>query len=404
MSTHEFLVDFILFLGVTITLVPLFRSVKLSPILAYLLGGILAGPWCLELITDITSVFKLAELGIILLLFVIGLEISPRRLSALKKKIFIDGGLQMSITTIVFMYICHLFNLTIQESFVISISLSLSSTAFVLEYLKDSKQLTLSHGQMSFSILLFQDIVIIPILAFLPFLTPKLDQEMPLSFSDFTMRTLVLLTILIVGRFIVRPTIGWVKNHQPQEIFTATCLILVIGMALIVEEIGLTKPLGAFLAGIILAESDFHTEVEKVIHPIKVMLIGIFFMAFGIEFNLNFFFANWEMILILNFAYIFVKFIILMPLGKIMLGHFKSGIKLGLLMGQGGEFGIVIISGAYHLNILSHDLNIILVSLFTSSLLFAPILAKISEYVRVAHHDPDISNHEKESIKNLAKD
>ncbi len=387
MSTHEFLVDFILFLGVTITLVPLFRLIKLSPILAYLIGGIIVGPWGMAFITDITSVFKLAELGVILLLFVIGLEISPRRLSALKNKIFIDGGIQMFVTTFIFTIIVNHFLNNYVQSFVVAIALSLSSTAFVLEYLKDSKQLTLSHGQMSFSILLFQDIIIIPVLAFLPFLTPNANEQIDISFIDFSMRCLILLGIILVGRYMIRPSVGWIKKHQPQEIFTATCLILVIGMALVVEEIGLTKPLGAFLAGIFLSDSDFHTEVEKVIHPIKVMLIGIFFMAFGIEFNLKYFFEHWQLILLLNGTYLLVKFSILVPLGRMILSNYTSAIKLGLILCQGGEFGIVIISGANHLEIIDTNTNIILVSLFTSSLLVAPILAKVSELVKSTHYE-----------------
>lgn len=387
MSIHDLLVDFIVFLGVTITLVPLFRSIKISPILSYLVGGIIVGPWGLGLITNITSIFELADLGIILLLFVIGLEMSPRRLSLLRKKIFIDGGIQMLVSTIVFMIVCNYFELSIKQSIVVSIALSLSSTAFVLEYLKDSKQLTLSHGQMSFSILLFQDIIIIPLLTVLPFLAPTSPEDIGLSFSDLAVRALSLIGIIFLGRYLLRPAVGWIKKNQPQEIFTAACLFLIMSMALLVDEIGLSKPLGAFLAGIFLSDSDFHVEVEKVIHPIKGMLIGIFFMAFGIGFNLDYFMDNWQTVLLLSLAYIFLKFLILAPLGHFILKNSYSGIKLGLLLCQGGEFGLVIISAAYTLDIIPNELSILLVSLFTSSLLVAPILAKVSESVKGPHHE-----------------
>ena len=377
MSTSEFLLDFIIFFAVTILFVPVFKRLKLGNIFGYLVAGIVVGPYGFGFIEGESNIYNLAEIGLIFLLFVIGQELSPRRLSALKSKIIIDGGLQFIMTILV--TIIPLFWLTNNwvASFVISMAISLSSTAFVLSYLKDSKQLTLSYGQMAFSILLFQDMIIVPILTLLPFLGNQ-DTLNQLSPYSFLISISILLVSFLFLKFCLKPLMSFVQKEST-EVFTAFCLLVIIGMAYIMESAGLSKALGAFIAGIYLSESEFKKDIETVVLPFKGMLMGVFFLTFGLRFNLDFFFSHMSTVIALCCAVLATKALVFYSLGYWRMVNSSRSKKLALLMCQGGEFGFVVLAMSFNYSIISQTQMDYLICALILSLFVAPVLTKFSE-------------------------
>lgn len=384
MTTEEILKNCIYFFISTIIFVPIFRWLKLGPILAFLVAGVMLGPSGLSLISNNNTIYQIGEIGLILLMFVIGLELSPRRLATLKNKIFFEGTEQLLITTSLIMSVLFFTGQSFTVSFIVAISLSLSSTAFVLSYLKESNKLSLSYGQSSFCILLFQDIAIIPILSILPFLN-----DVPLLSEKISLLKIVTHLTLLAGLFIglrlfLRPLISMARFSKSQEVFTAACLLVVFGMAVLVDYIGLSKASGAFIAGVFLSDSEFKHELENVINPFKVMLIGVFFLTFGMRFNLEYFFQYWYTILFATIGLFLIKSLVLFPLGLIRLKNWKKAACLSLLLCQGGEFSLVVISNSWSEAIISRPIHDFLVAVVVLGLFLAPLLLKILVYLHQA--------------------
>lgn len=381
MTGHEIIIDTFYFLAVSISIIPLFRWLNLGPILGYLVGGLIVGPYGLGLISNTQDIFHLAEMGLILLFFVIGIEMSPNRLLGLKHRIFIDGTLQVLLCFIVFYIISTYLGIDRNAAILISIALSMSSTAIVLQYLKDNELLTKTFGQASFGSLLFQDLIIVPVLAVIPFMATGPTSTNIVSAFDLLIRTSGFILLLILGKFLIKPLIALVARKGEQEVFTATCLILILGSAIIVDKIGLSKPLGAFVAGIFLADSEFRIEAEKVIQPFKAMLMGLFFMAFGLNFNLTFLKEHWNQIFIITIIYILIKFIILYIIGRFRLVNSVAAFRFAMIMCQGSEFSLVVIATASKFLILESSLNHFLVTIITLSFFFTPIMARLAMVV-----------------------
>jgi len=353
-------------------------------------AGILIGPMALGLIDNSKSIFQLAELGIILLLFMVGLELSPLRLKTLRKDIILEGGSQMFLTTFIFSTIGVYLGLNFIAAFIVGFSLSLSSTAIVLFYLKDSSQLTLSHGQTSLSILLFQDIIIIPVLALIPILSNDGHNITELlSFSSIAFKSSIFFSLIIFCLFILRPALTFIKKTQEPEIFLAACLFLIIGMAIGMDQIGFSKAMGAFIAGMFLANSEIKQDIKNVTLPFKGMLMGLFFMTLGIELNLNFLVEHINQIGFICLSIFIIKSIILLGIGWIRNGSYTSGIKLSLLISQGGEFGLVVLATALQFNLLNQDITKLLITCITLSILIAPLLAQITGMFKTTNQNQE---------------
>jgi monovalent cation:proton antiporter-2 (CPA2) family protein len=377
METSQYLVDFIVFFVVTIIFVPAFRRLNLGNVIGYLVAGIIVGPYGMALITGESNIFHLAEIGLILLLFVIGQELSPRRLTALRSKIVVDGGLQFGLTTLVTIIPVFWMTGSWKSAFVISMAVSLSSTAFVLSYLKESKQLTLSYGQMSFSILLFQDIIIVPILTLLPFLSGE-ENLSNISLTSFFSNMGIVVVSFVCLRYLLKPLMSFVQKEST-EVFTAFCLLVIIGMAYTMEVAGLSKALGSFIAGIFLSESEFKKEIENVITPFKGMFMGVFFMTFGLQFNLDFFYNNLLEVALICSSIVLIKAAVLYGLGIWRMVDSNRSKKLALLMCQGGEFGLVVLALSMQHSIINQIQLDYLICAFTLSLFLAPIFARFSD-------------------------
>jgi len=294
----ELLLEIFVFLIASCLVVPLVKRFKLSGIIGYLIAGVLIGPACFGFISDVQEVMHFAEFGIIMMLFIIGLELDPATLWRLRKAIIGLGGLQVILTSGVFTWIGLQFGLNWESSLAIAMALSLSSTALVLNLLQEKNLLNSKIGETSFSVLLFQDIAVIPILILIPFLargdlpqTAAHDHNLISDFSVFQQALIVagaILTVVAIGQYFSRHLFRVVAKSNLRELFTALSLALIIGITLLMQLIGISPALGAFIAGVVLANSEYRTNLETDIQPFKALLLGLFFISIGmgIDFGL----------------------------------------------------------------------------------------------------------------------
>jgi monovalent cation:proton antiporter-2 (CPA2) family protein len=378
-------------LAATVAAIPLFRKLGLSSILGYLSAGIALGPWGLHVLSNDAGLAHLAELGVVLLLFVIGLELQPSRLRALRRVIFGLGSLQLLSTTALFAVIAHALGLTLSAAFVVGFALSLSSTPLVLQLLAEHGELNTHHGRSSFAILLFQDIAVMPVLALLPLLTPRTDSAATMSFMGLAQGLGVLLLLIFGGRYALRPLLRMVAATRVGEAFTAAALLVVIGTALLVSSVGLSMALGAFVAGLLLADSEYRHELEADIEPFKGLLLGLFFITVGMSANLTLLLEQPLLIAALTFALLAGKFLLLWLVGRVT-GHSASSSRaLAFAMPQAGEFGFVLFSLAVGYGILPQRLADMLVIVVTLSMIASPLLMMLQ-----ARLDPVLSESRRE--------
>jgi monovalent cation:proton antiporter-2 (CPA2) family protein len=377
MFQESILLDIFYYLGAAVILVPLCKTLGLGNIFGYLLAGILLGPEGFGLLQRSHHIEQISDFGIIMLLFVIGLELSPSRLKKLRGIIFKEGMSQFLITTGLLATFMDYAGYNLITCFVISSSLSLSSTAFALYYLKESEQLTKSYGHSSFSILLFQDLIIIPMLTILPFFAESSLVSERFDYRGLSLNIIMIMSALIFGKFALIPAISWMYKSQSKEIFISCCLMLIVGASLLMDHIGLSKALGSFMAGIFLTNSKFRTEIANFSVPLKSMLMGVFFMAFGLSTDVSYFMANYKEVFLVTTIFTLTKFFVLMFIGRVKAGRWSTGIKMGFLLGQGGEFGLLIISTATGLAIISPGDSNLFISAVTLSIFLSPIFSKI---------------------------
>src|SRR5882672_2519701 len=274
----HFLPQAAVFLLTAVLLVPLVQRLKLGSVLGYLGAGMLIGPWGLGMVADVESTLEFAEFGVVLLLFLVGLELQPSRLWVLRRPVFGLGGAQVMVTGAVLAVLGLAFGLSWQAALVAGFGLAMSSTALVLASLAERKQLATRHGREAFAVLLFQDLSVIPLLALLPLLG-GFGAQTAGGWSAAAKAVAVIAVVIAASRLVVRPVLKAVASYGGREVFTAAALLLVVGAALIMEKIGLSPSLGAFLAGVLLADSEFRHELEADIEPFKGLLLGLFFIA-----------------------------------------------------------------------------------------------------------------------------
>jgi monovalent cation:proton antiporter-2 (CPA2) family protein len=271
-----------IYLSAAVVAVALFRRLGFGAVLGYLAAGVAIGPSGLRLVDDVESILHFSEFGVVLLLFLIGLELHPARLWTMRHGVFGAGGSQVGLCTALIGGCCLMLGLSWQVALTVGLGLSLSSTAFALQTLAEKGQLTSRHGRTAFSILLFQDIAAIPIIALVPLLT---DVGAMIDLLAVLKVFGTVAAVILVGHFALLHVFRLVARTGVDEIFTATALLTVIGVALLMESIGLSMALGAFLAGVLLADSEFRHAIEANIEPFKGLLLGLFFMAVGMTVN-----------------------------------------------------------------------------------------------------------------------
>lgn len=367
----------VVFLLAAVLTVPLAKRLQLGAVLGYLFAGVIIGPSGLGLIGNTESVAHISELGVVLLLFIIGLELSPRRLWVMRKAVFGVGLAQVLLTgALLGVLALYVFGQPLNTSIVLGLGLALSSTAFGLQSLAERKELTSPHGRLAFAILLFQDIAAIPLIAMVPLLAGS-DQNVSAA-DDVNQGLRVLISIAIVvvgGRYLLRPVFRVVAKSGLPEVSTATALLVVMGTAWLMDLAGISMALGAFLAGLLLADSEYRHELEAQIEPFKGLLLGLFFMSVGMGANLSLLLSEPIVVLGLTVLLIAVKLPLLFLVGRLAGGLNKiSAIRLGIVLAAGGEFAFVVFKIGRDHDLFDPRLYDLLVLAITLSMALTPLL------------------------------
>jgi monovalent cation:proton antiporter-2 (CPA2) family protein len=339
------------------------------------------GPWGLGLIQRIDDTLHFAELGVVLLLFIIGLELQPTRLWVLRKPLFGLGGLQMTLSTLALGGIAMGLGLGWQTALIVGLSLSLSSTAFALQLLGEKNQLLTLHGRSAFSILLFQDLLVIPVLALMPLLSAQQDTHAQTGYLTALARSSgIVLAVIAAGHYLIRPALRQVAKARIPELFSAASLLVVLGTAALMQLAGLSMALGAFLAGVLLADSEFRHELEASIEPFKGLLLGLFFISVGMSVDLHLVSTEPLLITALTLGLLLVKISVLYAIGKLSRYTTASALSLAIVISQGGEFAFVLLAQANLLHIIDKMLADMLVVAVALSMALTPLLVALQEY------------------------
>jgi monovalent cation:proton antiporter-2 (CPA2) family protein len=391
----EYLTDIIILLAAAVIVVPLFQSLGLGAIPGFLVAGVVLGPSGLAYIENYEEIAHLAELGVVLLLFVIGIEINPSRLWRVKQLVLGLGSLQVLITGGVITVVAHeLLDSSWKISLLIGSALALSSTAFVLQLLTERKTLTTKYGKTSISVLLLQDLAVVPLLAFVSLIaTPELSIAEDVFFA--LAEALVILALIIVtARFILNPLLKILIRFGSPEIFTASALLLVLGTAYAMESIGLSMAMGAFIAGLLIADSSYRHQIIAEIQPFRGLLLGLFFMTMGMSLHLGRFLENPLVLLAIAISLMTVKFLVLWPLSRLFGVEGKTSISVALVLAQGGEFALVLFALAKGLGLLDEVLFQQLLIVVLLSMLATPALEKLAHRIFLASRKSITSSHD----------
>ena len=374
----SFILEIISILLAAVIIVPLSQLLKLGAVPGFLLSGILIGPSAMGLVSNVESISHISEFGVVLLLFVIGTEMKPAFLWKIKTLVFGLGSLQILLSALAIASVSFLlFSIDITSAVVIGAAFALSSTAFVLQILKDKKQLTSDTGQSSLAILLMQDLAVVPLLALIPLLASSNSVTGSLGSAIFQ-SVAILAFVLLTGRYLLNPILHIIAKSANSEIFTAVAVLIVIGTAYLTELAGLSMAMGAFLAGLLISDSAYRHQIKAEIQPFRGLLLGAFFVSMGMSLNLNVLFSNPLLLIGATVLLIGLKVLVLTPLVKIFGLSWKKSLSVGLLLGQGGEFALVLFALAFNQQILAQTLFEQLMLIVLLSMLVTPLLASLS--------------------------
>jgi glutathione-regulated potassium-efflux system protein KefB len=390
-----------LFLAAAVVAAPLAKLLRIGNVLGYLLVGVLIGPAGLALVSDVNSVLHLAEFGVIMLLFVIGLELRPKRLWAMRTSIFGLGSAQVAITGLVLAGAAMTFGLAWQAALFAGLALALSSTAFALQVLEEKGELALRHGRLAFAVLLFQDLAAIPLIALVPlFAVAAGTAAQPMEFLAAAKAIGVILAVVVGGRYLLNGIYRLVARTRVKEAMTASALLTVVGVTLVMQLAGLPASLGAFLAGVLLADSDYRHEIMADIAPFEGLLLGLFFTAIGMSLNLGLIAESPYLVAVIVAGLLVVKSAILFVLGRRMGLDSGPARRLALALSQGGEFAFALFTSGAQLGVLDRPIADLLSVAVTLSMAATPLLLLIDELlapkagpVRAFDEMPDNDGH-----------
>ncbi|MCS4295189.1 glutathione-regulated potassium-efflux system ancillary protein KefC [Comamonas sp. BIGb0152] len=365
-----------LYLAAAVIAVPISRALGLGTIIGYLVAGIFIGPSGLQLVSNVQDILHFSEFGVVLMLFLIGLELQPSRLWSMRRPIFGVGTAQVVLCTaglftagLAFGYDWHL-------ALVAALGLALSSTAIALQSIAERNLMSTTSGKTSFAILLFQDVAAIPILALIPLLA--VGQQAAQNDGNILMeigKTLaIIVAVILVGRYLLRPVLRWIAQSESREISTATALLLVVGIAFLMLQIGLSMALGAFLAGVLLADSEFRAELETDIEPFKGLLLGLFFIAVGMSIDFSVILQAPLTMLVLVLLFLLIKSVVIYGLAKVLRMPVQERPLFTLLLAQGGEFAFVVFSAAQAQRILTPQQSSLLIGSVAISMVATPLI------------------------------
>jgi monovalent cation:proton antiporter-2 (CPA2) family protein len=372
-------------LTAAVVAVSLFRLMKFSSVLGFIAAGLIIGPWGLRLITDVSSILNASEFGVVLLLFIIGLELQPTRLWVMRRTVFGLGSLQVFSCSVILGGAVWWLGLPPMAAAVVGFGLSLSSTPLVLQILAERDALKTQYGRAAFSILLFQDLAVLPMLAVLPLVSP-LPRATPADAPWVALVKLVAVIAIVTvgGRLLLRPALRIVARIKVTEVFTAAALLVVIATALLVNQVGLSMALGAFLAGVVLADSEFRHELEADIEPFKGLLLGLFFIAVGMSANVGLLVAEPLQVVAATAGYLALKIMVVAAVGRLTGRAANRAWRMGFTLPAGGEFAFVLFALAAGQHILDAHMADFLVLVVTLSMMLAPFLLGLHDRVRKA--------------------
>jgi len=371
---HSLLSNAVVYLGAAVLAVPLARRLGLGAVLGYLLAGMAIGPWGLKLITQVETILHFSEFGVVLLLFLIGLELDPARLWSMRRPIFGWGAAQVLGVAAVLFGAALLLGVAWQAALVGALGLSLSSTAIALATLGERNLMGTPAGQAGFAILLFQDIAAIPMIALIPLLGVAAGDSGGDGWLGAARLAGVILGVIVAGRFLVRPALRIIAKTGMREIFTAFALLLVIAISLLMQWVGMSMALGAFMAGVLLADSEYRHALETDLEPFKGLLLGLFFIAVGMSVDFGVFVSRPWLILGLVLGFLLLKLAVLFALAH------RFGIARGqrwlfaFLLSQGGEFAFVVFGAAGAARVFTPETGSILVAVVALSMVTTPLL------------------------------
>lgn len=399
---HGILFDAFIYLSAAVIAVPLAKRWGLGSVLGYLLAGIVIGPFLLGLVGERQDVMHFAEFGVVLMLFLVGLELKPALLWQLKGPILGTGGLQVILSTAALAGVAVLVGLPWQQGVAIGLILALSSTAIVLQSLQERKQMQSESGRSAFAVLLFQDIAVIPILALLPLLAmapiTQSDESGLTGWQHGLLVAAAIAGIVFGGRYLMRPVFRAIAQSHMREIFVAAALLLVIGIAVLMESVGLSPALGSFLAGVVLADSEYRHELEADIDPFKGLLLGLFFMSVGAGINFGLFAEHPILIPTLVIGLMTLKWLVLMVIGLLLRVSPSQRWTFSLALAQGGEFAFVLFSFASQNRVLPQEMIALLTLVVALSMALTPLLLILNDRVIQPWFDyrsqPDTPDHE----------
>ena len=393
MDGHHFLETAVVFLLATVVAVPLTKRFRLGAVLGYLLAGVVIGPSVLGLVSDTEGVATISDFGVVLMLFVIGLELSPSRLWVMRRAVFGSGSLQVLSCALALGATGYfLFGLTWKAAVIVGGSLALSSTAFGLQILAERKEAGSVYGRQAFAILLFQDLAAIPLIAAVPLLGGALARDAHAPDLTSVLRVVgTIFAVIVGGRLLLRHVFRFVARAKSTEVFTATALLVVMGTAWLMELAGISTTLGAFLAGLLLADSEYRHELESNIEPFKGLLLGLFFVSVGMSVDLAMLVEKPLLVLGMVAMLLAIKAALILPLGRLVgaLGP-ADAVRLAALLACGGEFAFVILNLAQQNRLIDGDQRGLMVMAISLSMALTPLLVLLaSRLVRERVKKPD---------------
>ena len=371
------LIQVVSLLGAAVVAVPLFKRLGLGSVLGYLAAGLAIGPYGLALVTDSHSIIHIAEFGVVMFLFVIGLEMKPSHLWGLRRQIFGLGSLQVVISAILLTIVGTLFGASWEVSFICASGFVLTSTAIVMQVLGERQELATPRGQRIVSILLFEDLLIVPLLALVEFLAPGTPDgaahATPL-WQTIGIALLSLSALVAAGLWVLNPLFRVLAASRAREVMTAAALLVVLGAGLLMEMGGLSMAMGAFVAGVLLSESSFRHQLEADIEPFRGLLLGLFFLGVGMSLDLKVVAENWGIIVSGVIALMVVKGLCVYGVARLARSNLADALDRALLMAQGGEFAFVLYSAAANAGVIDATVNANMTAIIVLSMAITPLI------------------------------
>lgn len=369
------LAQVVVLLAAGVVTAPIFKRIGLGSVLGYLAAGLVIGPFGLGAFSDPQAIIHIAELGVVMFLFIIGLEMQPSRLWSMRKDIFGLGALQVMVCIGGLTMIGVAFGYAVIPSFVAGTGFVLTSTAIVMQMLQERNSLSTLKGQRIIAILLFEDLAIVPLLVLVTFLGSGGEEvTMAERLSSIGIALAATVALIFAGRYLLNPLFRLLASSGAREVMTAAALLVVLGSALLMQVSGLSMAMGAFLAGVLLSESAFRHQLEADIEPFRGILLGLFFLGVGMAIDLSVIAANWKIVAIGVIAYMFVKALLIYSVARLVGTCQREAIERAVLMAQGGEFAFVLYSAASAAGILDAETNAVLTAMIIISMILTPLM------------------------------